>query len=135
MIKKLLFVVFILFCVSLCGFKSKEKPFIVLSSGEITQDSLKRIERGFNVGQRINYALIYPDGLKYDGVRLQLSTQNEKTTNYGFSLISTQDLYIDKYSNVYTDYFVPKKSGHYIIQFFYLNKKNYPFAHKEFVVR
>ena len=36
---------------------------------------------------------------------------------------------------VYTDYIVPRNSGHYIIQFFYLNKKNYPFARREFVVK
>ena len=119
----------------LCGFKFKERPYVILSSGTINAQTFQRIERAFYVGQRVNYALVSPDGLKYSGVRMELSTQTDKSTNYGYSLISTEDLYIDKYSKTYHDYFVPRKAGKYILQFFYLNKKNYPFAHIEFVVR
>ena len=135
MIKKLLSIVFLFLMVLLCGFKFKERPYVILSAGTISSTTLQRIERVFFVGQRINYAIVSPDGLKYSGVRRQLSTQSDKTTNYGFSLLETEDLYIDKYSKMYKDYFVPKKTGKYILQFFYLNKKNYPFAHIEFVVR
>lgn len=135
MIKKILLVFLIVPLILFCGFKKKERPFLILSAGTINAENVQRIERAFLVGQRVNYALVSPDGLKYSGVRRQLSTQSDKTTNYGFSLIETEDLYIDKYSKMYKDYFVPKKSGRYILQFFYLNKKNYPFAHIEFVVK
>lgn len=135
MIKKILLVFLIVPLILFCGFKKKERPFLILSAGTINAENVQRIERAFLVGQRVNYALVSPDGLKYSGVRMQLSTQNDKTTNYGFSLIETDDLYIDKYSKMYKDYFVPRKPGRYILQFFYLNKKNYPFAHIEFVVR
>ena len=134
MIKKILFLILIVPIVLLCGFKFKEKPYVILSAGTINLANLQRIERTFYVGQRVNYALVSPDGLKYSGVRMELSTQSDKTTNYGYSIVSTEDLYIDKYSKTYQNYFVPHKSGRYIIQFFYLNKKNYPFAHKEFMV-
>ena len=135
MIKKILLVFLIVPLILFCGFKKKERPFLILSSGTINAENVQRIERAFLVGQRVNYALVSPDGLKYSGVRMQVSTQSDKTTNYGFSLLETEDLYIDKYSKMYKDYFVPKKTGKYILQFFYLNKKNYPFAHIEFVVR
>lgn len=135
MIRKILLLFLIIPLILLCGFKKTERPFLILSAGTITAESVQRIERAFTVGQRVNYALVSPDGLKYSGVRMQLSTQSDKTTNYGYSLIETNDLYIDKYSKMYRDYFVPRKAGKYILQFFYLNKKNYPFAHIEFVVR
>ncbi len=118
-----------------CGFKKSSKPYIVLSSGTITAETLQRIERIFVVKQRINYALIIPEGIKYSGVRMQISKQDDKTSNWGFSVIATKDLYIDMYEKYYTDYIYIQKPGHYIIQFFYLNKKNYPFAHKEFLVK
>lgn len=135
MIKKLLSIVFLVLMVLLCGFKFKERPYVILSAGTISSTTLQRIERVFFVGQRINYAIVSPDGLKYSGVRMQLSTQSDKTTNYGYSIISTEDLFIDKYSKSYQNYFVPRKAGRYILQFFYLNKKNYPFAHVEFLVQ
>ncbi|MBQ4078221.1 hypothetical protein IJD15_03475 [bacterium] len=135
MIKKILSLVFIISMIFLCGFKFKERPYVILSAGTISSTTLQRIERVFFVGQRINYAIVSPDGLKYSGVRMQLSTQSDKTTNYGYSIISTEDLFIDKYSKSYQNYFVPRKAGRYILQFFYLNKKNYPFAHVEFMVQ
>lgn len=135
MIKKLLSIFFLGLVILLCGFKFKEKPYVILSAGTISSTTLQRIERVFFVGQRINYALVSPNGLKYSGVRMQLSTQSDKTTNYGYSIISTEDLFIDKYGKSYQNYFVPRKAGRYILQFFYLNKKNYPFAHVEFMVQ
>ncbi len=122
----------LIFCFS---FKKEQKPYIVLSSGTITSQSANLIERAFMVKQRINYALIFPDGLKYSGVRMQISKQDDKTSNWGFSVISSKDLYLAKADKYYKDYIYIQTPGHYIIQFFYLNKKNYPFAHKEFLVR
>lgn len=122
----------LIFCFS---FKKTEKPFVVLSSGTISPESTRRIERIFLVKQRINYALIFPEGLRYSGVRMQISKQDDKTSNWGFSIISTKDLYLGQADKTYSDYIYIQKPGHYIIQFFYLNKKNYPFAHKEFYVK
>lgn len=115
------------------GFK-KEKPYLILSSGTINQDNTQRIERSFASMSRINYALILPKGLKYSGVRLQISSQDEKTSNWGYSLHQTKDLYLDTSLKIYRDYIVVQKPGRYILQFFYLNKKTYPFAHIEFMV-
>lgn len=133
--KKILLLILIVPLLLLCAFKVKEKPFVVLSSGTIDSNNLQRIERAFLVGQRVNYALVSPDGLKYEGVRMQISTQSDKTTNWGFSILESNDLFLDKSSKIYRDYIVPRKSGKYIIQFFYLNKKTYPFAHLEFLVK
>lgn len=133
--KKFLLILLILPLILLCGFKRVEKPFVVLSSGTIDNISSQRVERYFNVNQRINYALIIPDKLKYSGVRMQLSKQSDKIANWGFTIEETNDFYVVKGDNVYRSYFVPRSTGHYIIQFFYLNKKNYPFAHKEFMVQ
>ena len=119
-----------------CGFKRVEKPFAVVSSGNITKENLERYERYFNVGQRINYALIAPDGVKYSGIRMQVSKQSDKTTNWGFSIVESKSIFIPKGQNTYyIDYIVPREGGNYAIQFFYANKKNYPFARREFVVQ
>lgn len=133
--KKLLLILLIIPVIVLCGFKKAVKPFVVLSSGSITKENTTRIERVFSVGQRVNYCLIAPDGVKYSGIRMQLSTQDEKTSNWGFSIIESNDVYVPQSDMEYCSYFVPRKSGHYIIQFFYLNNKRYPFVHKEFLVR
>ncbi|MBO5948899.1 hypothetical protein J6Q66_08700 [bacterium] len=133
--KKFLLIPLILSLILLCGFKRIEKPFIILSSGTIDTISTERVERYFNINQRINYVLVIPDKLKYSGVRMQLSKQSDKTANWGFTIEETNDIYITPGEKAYRSYFVPRSKGHYIIQFFYLNKKNYPFAHKEFMVQ
>lgn len=133
--KKFLLILLILPLILLCGFKKVEKPFVVLSSGTIDNISTQRVERFFPVNHRINYALIIPDKLKYAGVRMQLSKQSDKTSNWGFTIEETNDIYITPGDKVYRSYILPRTTGHYIIQFFYLNKKNYPFVHKEFMVQ
>ena len=117
-----------------CGFKKKERPIIILSSNQITNASAQVIENHFNVQSRIYYALYAPDGFKQPGVRMQLSKQDDKTSNWGFSVISVNDIYLDMAQKVYRDYIYIQQPGHYIIQFFYLDNKDYPFAHREFRV-
>lgn len=134
--KKIFTVILILPLLLFCGFLKKEKkPFLVLSSGAITTQTTYRIERNFVSGQRINYALIAPSGFKKSGVRLQLSKQDDKTTNWGFSIEKSEEIFVPKSEQFYRSYFVPTSSGKYIIQFFYLNNKRYPFIHKEFFVQ
>ena len=119
----------------LTGFKHKEKPYIILSSGTITEENIKYYERIFYTGQRINYAVVAPDYFKEDSVRIQLSTQNNKTSNWGYEIIETNDIFIDKAQKIYRNYIVPRKKGHYILQFFYIDNKRYPFAPVEFMVQ
>ena len=83
---------------------------------------------------RIYYALYAPGGFKQPGIRLQISKQDDKTSNWGFSIINSRDIYLDTAQKVYRDYIYIQQKGHYIIQFFYLNNKDYPFAHREFRV-
>ena len=132
--KKFTVLLFIFMLIFLCGFKKKQKPIIILSSNSITAESAKVIENNFNVKSRIYYALYAPDGFKYPGVRLQISKQDDKTSNWGFSIIMNRDIYLDLSQNVYRDYIFMQQKGHYIIQFFYLNNKDYPFVHREFRV-
>ncbi len=117
------------------GLKKYVKPYISLHTGTITEENINRTEKIFTSGQRINIGLIAPDGFKDYGIRLQLSKQDEKTSNWGFSLISSKDIYIDKTQNLYKDYIYIYRPGRYILQFFYINKKTYPFAHYEFSVQ
>ncbi|MCD7740304.1 MAG: hypothetical protein LUH11_03035 [Candidatus Gastranaerophilales bacterium] len=133
--KKIIIIILILPLFLFCSFKKKEKPYIILSSGSISLEYVKRIERGFSANQRINYALVAPDGFKTPGIRLQISKQDEKTSNWGFSIIQSRDLYLDLAQNIYRDYIYIQRPGRYILQFFYLNNKDYPFAHKEFLVQ
>jgi len=92
--KKVLLILLILPLILLCGFRRVQKPFVILSTGTITSSSVQRVERYFNVNQRINFALIIPEKLKYAGVRMQISKQSDKTSNWGFSIIETKDIYI-----------------------------------------
>lgn len=117
-----------------CGFKKKEKPYVILSAAPVTQQSVNRAERVFSPGQRIYYSLLSENGFKYSGIRMQLSKQDGKTSNWGFSIIATNDIYVVKGDSEYRDYIILQMPGRYIIQFFYLNNKRYPFVHKEFMV-
>ena len=120
----------------LCGFKRAQKAYILTSnSAVITTDAKPTITGFYSTQQRIYYALVSPDGFKYPGIRLQISKQDDKTSNWGFSIIQSRDFTVDLAKNSYSDYVYIQKPGHYILQFFYLNKKNYPFAHTEFWVQ
>ena len=133
--KNFISVIFILFSILLCGFSSNEKPYILLSSGNnaISGNTIRN-ERHFAAGQRIYFSLVAPKGYKKSGVRMQLSKQDEKTSNWGFSIIQSRDIYLDLSQKTYRDYLRINQNGHYILQFFYLNNKRYPFAHIEFMV-
>ena len=133
--KKIIIILSILPLLFLCSFKIKAKPYVLLSSGTISTDATKRMQRVFVAGQRINYALVAPDGFKKPGVRLQISKQDEKTSNWGFSIIQTRDIYLDLSQNAYRDYLYIQRPGRYYIQFFYLSNKDYPFARSEFWVQ
>ncbi len=133
--KKSISVILVLCLIFLCGFTKREKPYILLSSGNNTVFADKiRSEHYFQLGQKIYYNLIIPSGVKYEGVRMQLSKQDDKTSNWGFSIILTKDLYLSKTETALKDYLLINQKGHYILQFFYLNNKRYPFAHTEFMV-
>lgn len=133
--KKLFLILLIIPLVFLCSFKKKEKPYAILSSGTISAEYVQRAERIFLPHQRINYAIIAPDGFKTPGIRMQLSKVDEKTSNWGFSIVQTNDIYIDMAQKTYQNYIYVQRSGRYVLQFFYLNNKNYPFIHKEFMVK
>ena len=134
--KKFLIILLILPLLFFCGFfKRAQKPYLIVSSGTINTEITQRIERIFLTGQRVNYALIAPDGFKKSDIRLQVSKQDNKTTNWGFSIVETKDLYLPKGEQSYRNYIYPRTSGKYILQFFYLDNKDYPFAHIEFTVQ
>lgn len=131
------FLVLFLICplLFLCAFKKRTNAYIMLSSANIPAVSENiRFERNFLAGQKINYAVVCPDGFKNSAVRLQVSKQDDKTSNWGFSIIQSKDLYVDKSQNFYKNYLYLYRPGKYILQFFYINNKDYPFAHTEFRV-
>ena len=129
--KKTIIILLIIPLLLFCSFKKKEKPYIILSSGVISVENAQRAEYSFRAGQRINYALIAPDGFKYAGIRLQISKQDEKTSNWGFTIIQSKDIYLDMSKNSHIDYIYIRRAGKYYLQFFYLNNKDYPFARRE----
>lgn len=133
--KKILVIFLIFPILFLCGFRKKEKPYVILSSGTISLENTQRIERIFPSCQRINFALIAPDGFKKPGVRLQVFKKEDKTANWGFSIIQSRDFYLDLSQKAYRDYIYIQKPGRYAVQFFYLSNKDYPFAYKEFLVQ
>lgn len=132
--KKIIVIFFVFSLIFLCGFKRKAKPVIILSANKITNESVNRVESNFYAKTRIYYALYAKDGFKKPGVRLQISKQDDKVSNWGFSIVMKKDLYLDMAQNIYRDYIYIQQPGHYILQFFYLDNKDYPFAHREFRV-
>ena len=132
--KKILIIILIFPIIFLCGFKKREKPFLIMSSAPVNEQTLNTPERTFSSKKRIYYSLIAPEGFKYSGIRMQLSKQSDKTSNWGFSIVNTEDIYIVKGDFDYRSYFVVQTPGRYIIQFFYSNNKRYPFIHREFMV-
>ena len=135
--KKFIVILLILPVFFLCGFslKKTKRAYIMLSASNISSMTAQRIERYFYPGQIIHYALISPDGFKYQGIRMQVSKQDEKTSNWGFSIVQSRDFVVDMAQNQYIDSVRLTRPGHYILQFFYLNNKDYPFAHTEFMVQ
>ena len=71
--KKIVYLILIMPFIFFCGFGWKEKPYIIMSSGTVSKETINRLERVFIAGQRINYAIVAPDGLKYDAIRLEIS--------------------------------------------------------------
>lgn len=132
--KKFCAILLIFLLLIFCGFTRKSKPVIILSSNVITKESAHIIENNFNEKSKIFYALYAKDGFKAPGVRMQISKKNDKTSNWGLSIVMSRDIYLDMAQKVYRDYMYIQDKGHYIIQFFYLNNKDYPFAHREFNV-
>ena len=135
--KKIAAILLILPIILLCSFSfhRTKQAYIMLSSGTISPMTAERNERYFSPGQRIYYVILSPDGFKYQGVRMQLSKQDDKTSNWGFSIIQSRDFVIDMAQNQYNDHLTVSRPGRYILQFFYLNNKDYPFAHTEFMVQ
>ena len=134
--KKTILILLILPLILLCGFKISKKAYILTSTEAITNTNpAKNITGFYPVQQRIHYVLAVPDGFKYPGIRMQLTKQDDKTTTWGFSIIMSRDFTVDMAQNSYSDYIYIQKPGHYILQFFYLNKKSYPFAHTEIWVQ
>ena len=133
--KKILIIFLILPLILCCAFKKEQKPYAVISSNPITKASMQKIEHTFMEKRRIYYAVVAPDGFKYSGIRMQLSKQDDKTSNWGFSIVQTEDIYVVKGDSEFGGYVLPPAKGHYILQFFYANNKRYPFIHREFMVR
>lgn len=135
--KKILLTFLILPLILLCGFtfKKEQKPYAVISSNPITKASIQRVEHSFMEKRRIYYSVVAPENFKYSGIRMQLSKQDDKTSNWGFSIIQTEDIYVVKGDKEFRGYVLPPSKGHYILQFFYSNNKRYPFIHREFMVQ
>ena len=133
--KKILLTLLILPLFLCCAFKKEQKPYAVISSNPITKASIQRIEHTFMEKHRIYYTVVAPEGFKYSGIRVQLSKQDEKTSNWGFSIIQSEDIYVVKGDKEFKGYVLPPSKGHYILQCFYSNNKRYPFIHREFMVR
>lgn len=133
--KKIIIILLILPFMLCCAFKREQKPYAVISANPITVSSIKRIEHSFMEKRRVYYVVYAPEGFKYSGIRVQLSKQDDKTSNWGFSIVHAEDIYVEKGNNEFRGYVLPPAKGHYILQCFYSNNKRYPFIHKEFMVQ
>lgn len=133
--KYLLSIIILFSVIFTCGFSlsKKQKPYVYISSAPVVyNEGQARIERRFNAGQRVYYTLVAPDGFKDAGVRFKIVKHEEKTSNWGYSVLRAKDIYLDLSKSIYCDYFVIAQKGHYVVEFYYARDLKYPFARNEF---
>ncbi len=113
----------------------KNKPILVLNSKPITAKTVNYPVQNFEVGQRINYALIMPKGFNDSAIRLQIIKKEEKAAYWGYKISQTYDRNVDTSKKFYIDYFTINKSGYYIIRAFEINNLDKQLAIMDFWVK
>lgn len=126
-ILKLCFIFTIIIQAFLLGGCSSD-PFIVFST-QNPKNGLNRnqLETNFKKEQPIYYAIIAPKGFKDDMVKISLTKKDTKSefwgyTNYRNKTVKTHN------ENYYSDYFVIREEGIFVLQAFELENLSKPIA-------
>ncbi len=110
----------------LCG--CSQDPFILFSAQNPKNGLNKnQIEYNFKTEQPIYYALIAPKGFQEDMVRISLSKKDTKSEFWGYSNYHNKTIKL-KGENYYSDYFVIREEGIFVLQAFNLKNLSKPIA-------
>lgn len=129
--KKLIKRIFLIFCVTiqvflLCGCSGD--PVIVFSEHN-PKNGLNRNELSvsFRKEQPIYYAVIAPKGFKCEVVKLSLTKKDTKSEYWGFTNYRNKTVNVQG-TNYYSDYFIIREEGIFVMQAFNLKNLNKPIA-------
>lgn len=132
--KKILSVVIIYFVVLLSGC-DKEKPILVLNSQPITKQTVNYPVQNFNIGQRINYALIMPKGFSDSVIRMQIIKKDEKVSCWGYKIYQAQDLWVDISKKFYIGYLTIPEKGYYVMSIYEIKNLDKELSRMDFWVK
>ncbi len=109
-----------------CG--CSKEPLIVFSEQNPKNGLNKnQIEYNFKTGQPIYYAIISPEGFEDDMVRISLSKKDTKSEFWGYSNYRNKTIKL-KGENYYSDYFIIREEGIFVLQAFHLRNLSKPIA-------
>jgi hypothetical protein len=115
--KILILTIFSTLLIFTSGFSKKHPYYLILSSQPITKKTLQS-EKSFKVGEKINFAVFYPDGLTDPLVRIQIIKENEKTHGPGYTIEHARDIEIDPSKNFFINSFYIYSNGHFYFRVF-----------------
>ena len=102
----------------------KSDPFIVFSAQNPKNGLNKnQIEYNFKKEQKIYYAIIAPKGFKDDMVKISLTKKETDTEFWGYSNYRNKTVKLNG-ENYYSDYFVIREEGIFVMQAFNLKNLN-----------
>ena len=118
--KKFFLLIIFASCLLLTG--CGNKSFILMKSEPFTAQNAQYTEQTFSQGERIYFAVVNPSGFKDDAVKIEIIEKNEKTGSMGYSIKYAKDRQIENSEKYFTDYFVLRSSGFFIMQVFELRR-------------
>ena len=106
-----------------------EDDAFILFSRQNPKEGLNKnqIENNFFKEERIYYAVIIPKGVEDDTLRLSLTKKDTKSEFLGLSNYRNKTVKLNK-DNYYSDYFVIREEGIFVLQAFELKNLSKPIA-------
>ena len=105
-----------------------DEPFIVFSTQNPKEGLNKnQLENNFKQGQRVYFAIISPKGFRDDMIRISLTKKDVKSEFWGYSNYRNQTIRT-KGEKYYSDYFVIREEGIFVLQAFEMINLNKPIA-------
>ena len=68
-------------------------------------------------------------------IRVQVYKQDDKVERFGYTIYQTKDFILDTNKNYFINDLIIGGKGHFIMQIFYLNDKNFPIVRGEFWIK
>ncbi len=110
----------------LCG--CSNSPFIIFSEQNPRNGLNKnQIEYNFKTEQPIYYALISPKGFEDDMVKISLTKKDNETEFGGYTNYRNKTVRLNG-ENYYSDYFIIREDGIFVLQAFNLKNLSKPIA-------